>query len=504
MENIKNIFLYQPDSPLYFTRLYFWAFFLIVLLFYSFLYKKNTARNTYLFIISLFFYYKSGGYFFFLLIISTIVDYTIGLLIYGSNNNFKRKFYLIISIVVNLGLLSYYKYAYFYIEIINTLFNTHIQAVDLLAQLSNNITGSHFNISDIILPVGISFFTFQTISYSVDVYRHKTMPLRNIIDYGFYVSFFPQLVAGPIVRASEFVPQLMSKYKLSKEEFGQALFLIMQGLIKKIMISDYISINFVDRVFESPLSFSGFENLMGLYGYSLQIYCDFSGYTDIAIGIALLLGFRLPLNFNSPYKARSLTDFWHRWHISLSTWLRDYLYFPLGGNRKSKIRTNINLLITMLLGGLWHGASLKFILWGGIHGVGLIIQKFINSIFPSKKSENKFSRLLGIILTFHLVTFAWLFFRADNMETVSYMLTQIFTRFEFSIIPEFISGYYTFFFLLVTGFIIHWLPSTLKENYRGWFIQQHTMIKIVIIVIVVIAIYNFKISDLQPFIYFQF
>ena len=504
MEYLKNIFLYNQDSPLYFTRLYFWIFLLVVLLFYSFLYKKNALRNTYLFIISLFFYYKSGGFFFFLLIFSTIVDYSLGLLIYSSNNNKKRKFYLIISILTNLGLLSYYKYAYFYTEIINNIFNTNLHTVDLLAQLSNSIAGSNFNISEIILPVGISFFTFQTISYTVDVYRHKTMPLRSIIDFGFYVSFFPQLVAGPIVRASEFVPQLLNKYKLTKEEFGQALFLILQGLVKKIVISDYISINFVDRVFESPLSYTGLENLFGLYGYSLQIYCDFSGYTDIAIGVALLLGFRLPLNFNSPYKARNLTDFWHRWHISLSSWLRDYLYIPLGGNRKGKFRTNINLLITMLLGGLWHGANIRFIIWGGIHGVGLIIQKVIKSIIPLKYSDNNFMRILGLIITFHLVTFAWLFFRAKDMQTVSYMLTQIFSRFQIAILPEFITGYFKIFALLLTGYIIHWLPSSFKENYRGWFIQLPVVIKILIFIISIVIIYNFKICELQPFIYFQF
>ena len=292
-----------------------------------------------------------------------------------------RRVFILFSIISNLGILAYFKYTGFIVNTINDLLELIIKVYDFLAAFSNSHLGTSFNISNIILPVGISFFTFQSLSYTIDVYRKKMEPVRNIIDFGFYVSFFPQLVAGPIVRASEFIPQLYSEFQLAKREFSHALFLISKGLIKKIIISDFIAINFIDRVFDAPSIYSGFENLMAVYGYGLQIYCDFSGYTDIAIGVALILGFRLPVNFNSPYKAASITDFWKRWHISLSRWLKDYLYIPLGGNRKGKIRTNINLMITMLLGGLWHGASLRFIIWGGLHGIGLVINRIWNSIF---------------------------------------------------------------------------------------------------------------------------
>ncbi len=504
MDWLKQIFLYSKDSPLYFTRLYFWIFFLFVLFFFSFLYNKKKIRNAYLFLISLFFYYKSGGVFFVLLIFSTIVDYTIGSAVYKSNNPIKRKLLVALSVFVNLGLLSYYKYSYFFTDIINKLFNTNFETIDLLAKLTNDITGANLDITTIILPVGISFFTFQTISYTVDIYRNKTKPLKSIIDFGFYVSFFPQLVAGPIVRASEFVPQLIKNYKLSKSEMGQALFLIVQGLIKKIIISDYISINFIDRVFEEPLAYTGFENLMSLYGYSLQIYCDFSGYTDIAIGVGLLLGFRLPLNFNSPYKAVNLSDFWKRWHISLSSWLRDYLYIPLGGNRKGKFRTNFNLMITMLLGGLWHGANLRFVIWGGIHGIALVIQKVFKKIIPVSLSKNIIFRFLFIFITFHIVTFSWLFFRSKDMQNVTTMLRQIFYNLKLDLAPEILTGYYKIFGLMLAGFIIHWLPSKLKEKYRGWFIHTNYFIKGLIIVIVIFIIYQVSASDLQPFIYFQF
>ncbi|HIB52092.1 MAG TPA: MBOAT family protein, partial [Candidatus Marinimicrobia bacterium] len=263
------------------------------------------------------------------------------------------------------------------------------------------------------------FFTFQTISYSVDVYRGLVKPVRNILDFGFYVSFFPQLVSGPIVRAATFIPQLYKKYTLTKIQFGTAVFMILNGLIKKLFLADYIAVNFIDRVFSNPLIYTGFENLMALYGYSLQVYADFSGYTDIAIGLALLMGFQLPKNFNSPYKATNTGDFWKRWHISLSSWLKDYLYIPMGGNKSGSgfsyislfiivfiisvlsatiwvpiailsgiitvyvvgriiptfnnwVSTNINLMMTMLIGGLWHGASWNFVVWGGLKGFTLV------------------------------------------------------------------------------------------------------------------------------------
>lgn len=511
MEFLKEILLYSEDKPMLFTRLYFWVFFTILLAIYSILYKKKALRNAYLFVMSLFFYYKSGGYFFTLLIFSTIADYTLGQLIYHSRKLLNKRIYLATSIIINLGVLSYFKYSYFFTDLVNRIFNTDFEVVNLLAKWSNEMAGTSFNVSTIILPVGISFFTFQTISYTFDIYRNKVKPVNNIIDFGFYVSFFPQLVAGPIVRAAEFVPQLYQKFKLTAREFSHALFLIINGLLKKMLISDYISINFVDRVFESPLSYSGFENAMAVYGYSLQIYCDFSGYTDIAIGVALLLGFRLPINFNSPYKAVSVTEFWHRWHISLSSWLRDYLYIPLGGNKKGELRKNINILITMLLGGLWHGAHLRFIIWGGIHGIALVIHKLWKRLMkyfnPNYKQLHKQSRIgnfVSVFFTFHVVTFAWIFFRAQNMHKAKQMINQIFTKFNFDLIPQIIASYQEIFTIILMGFILHWLPDNFKEKYRGWFIKTPLIVKILIVILVVFIIYQVKEAAIQPFIYFKF
>ena len=375
MNDLINILAYSEDSPMIFTNFIFWIFFAFLLAIYSFVYKKHILRNALLFIASLYFYYKSGGYFFSLLILSMIVDYSMGLLIASGKTKLKKQVYMFISVVANLGLLSYFKYSYLFIDTTNAIFHTNFQVVNYLSLWTNQLSGSNFDVSSIILPIGISFYTFQSLSYTIDVYRGKIKPIKNIIAYGAFVTFFPQLVAGPIVRATEFLPQLYEDYKLTKQEMGHAIFLILNGLMKKMLISDFISSNFVDRIFDAPASYSGFENLMAVYGYSIQIYCDFSGYTDIAIGVALLIGFRLPINFNSPYKAQNITDFWRRWHISLSSWLRDYLYISIGGNKKGKIRTYINLMITMILGGLWHGASVRFVIWGTLHGVGLALHK---------------------------------------------------------------------------------------------------------------------------------
>ena len=547
---IKNIFLYSKETPLIFTQLYFWAFFGVVLAIYSLVYKNRAVRNAYLFLVSLFFYYKTSGFFFIILLFSTLVDFLIGKQIFKSKSEASRKWLVAVSVFVNLMVLGYFKYSYFLVENINELLGTAFTPINYFADFTNSVLHTHFEVDKILLPVGISFFTFQTISYSVDVYKGKIKPVSNILDFGFYVSFFPQLVAGPIVRASEFIPQLYQEYRLTKAQFGHALFLILNGLIKKMIIGDYIAVNFIDRVFDNPLSYSGFENLMALYGYSLQVYADFSGYTDIAIGLALLMGFRLPINFNSPYKAENVGDFWKRWHISLSTWLKDYLYIPMGGNKKGtwftyialtfilsfvillsgklflayifagiiivlillsrlspvvrkKIDTNINLMITMLLGGLWHGASWQFVIWGGLNGLGLVIYKYWKRISPFQKS-NWIGHFVGVFITFNFITFTRIWFRGESMDVTSNILHQLTYQFSIKLIPDILIGFkYVFLFMLV-GYIIHWLPSKLKETYRGWFIGLNLWLKAFVVIIVVFILYQTRTADIQPFIYFQF
>ena len=550
-EYLKHIFLYNSDNPFIFTKIGFWIFFAVILAVYSVLYKNRAVRNAYLFFASLFFYYKTSGLFLFILIFSTLTDFFIGKKIYKSQKPINKKLFLALSITINLLILTYFKYTNFFVDNINIILGTDFKPINIFADLTNILTGSHFEINKILLPVGISFYTFQTISYSIDIYRNKVKPVTNILDFGFYVSFFPQLVAGPIVRAAEFIPQLYQKYNLTKQEFGHALFLILNGLIKKIIIGDFIAVNFIDRVFSNPLSYSGFENIMSLYGYSLQVYADFSGYTDIAIGIALIMGFKLPLNFNSPYKARNVGEFWKRWHISLSSWLKDYLYIPMGGNRKGSVftyisliflflfvlilignlkitliiiaiiisivalafifprfkkfvNTNINLMATMLLGGLWHGASWQFLTWGGLNGLGLVVYKLWKRISPWEGKNNILLRFWTIFLTFNFITFTRIWFRGKTPEVSKNMLIQIFTDTDYSKVPSIISNYWFVFLLMIIGFVIHWLPSNFKEYYRGWFIKSPMYVKLFITAEVIMLIYQFQTSELYPFIYFQF
>jgi alginate O-acetyltransferase complex protein AlgI len=499
-----SIIDFNPDKPFVFTSGAFWIFFLFVLAGYSIVYKKLVLRNIYLFLLSLFFYYKAGGLFLFILIFITVIDFSCGLLIYKSRRKAGSKFFVLLSIISNLGLLGYFKYTGFFIKTINLIFGTQLKVYDLLSAFSNSIFGTHFDLTYIILPVGISFFTFQSLSYTIDVYRKKMEPVRNIIDFGFYVSFFPHLVAGPIVRASVFIPQIYQEFRLSRHEFSHALYMISKGLIKKIIISNFIALNLVDRVFDAPSIYSGFENLLAIYGYGLQIYCDFSGYTDIAIGVALILGFRLPVNFNSPYKARSITDFWKRWHISLSQWLRDYLYISLGGNRKGKIRTYLNLMITMLLGGLWHGASLKFIIWGGLHGIGLVINKIWDSIFKSRYRKRWIGRAFAVFITFQFVSFCWIFFRASDLDSVKIMLKQIFENFSPGSYMTVLPAYSNALILMAVAYIIHFLPEKTKESYRGLFIKIPLVAQIAVIMVVAILLFQMRTTEVMPFIYFRF
>ncbi|MDR1436807.1 MAG: MBOAT family protein, partial [Candidatus Symbiothrix sp.] len=310
IELLKNIFSFDSDSPLLFTQFYFWAFFALVFAGFALLQNKILLRNAFLFFVSLFFYFKTSGLFVLILIFATVYNFYQAQWIFASRSEKKRKVNMCIGLIVNLFVLCYFKYAYFFADVANNVFGIHLTVFDAFAWIGNTLSGEErFDISNILLPVGISFYTFQNISYLMDVLRKRIEPVKDILNFGFYVGFFPQLVAGPIVRANEFVPQIYKKYFLSRKQFGIALFWIMNGLAKKIILSDYIAVNFIDRVFENPVLFSGFENLVALFAYSLQVYADFSGYTDIAIGVAMLMGFYLPKNFDSPYKATNPGNF---------------------------------------------------------------------------------------------------------------------------------------------------------------------------------------------------
>ena len=488
---IIDLFLYHPKEPILFSSGLFLFLFTGFLGIYFLVHKEHRLKTTFVTLFSLYFYYKSSGVYFLILVGSTVVDYLLANAIYKTEKKSHQKIILIISLLINLGMLAYFKYTNFF--------------YDIFCQLQHQ----PFKAFDIFLPVGVSFFTFQSLSYTLDIYRGNLKPVKNILDYAFFVSFFPQLVAGPIVRAVDFIPQIFKPIKVTNEMIGKAVFLIACGLIKKTIIADYISANFVDRIFENPTLYTGLENLFGTYGYALQIYCDFSGYSDMAIGIALLMGFHFNINFNSPYQSKNITEFWRRWHISLSTWLKDYLYISLGGNRKGKFRTYLNLFITMLVGGLWHGAGFRYILWGGMHGIALAGHKVFITIFPSMKEDQKnitgrFFSIIGTILTFHFVCLCWIFFRAENVGIATQMLNQMMFHFHGNIFPSFMIGYRLVLIIMLIGFILHFIPEEIEKKAQQLVIKMPLIMQFCFFILVIILVVQFKSSEIQPFIYFQF
>ena len=345
-------------------------------------------------------------------------------------------------------------------------------------------------------------------SYTIDLYRGTIKPLDRYVDYLFYLSFFPQIVAGPIVRASTFLPQIRRPLNITREMFGWGVGLIIIGLIKKAIISDYISLNFVDRVFADPSLYSGVESLAAIYGYALQIYCDFSGYSDMAIGLALLLGFRFPKNFDAPYKSATITEFWRRWHISLSSWLRDYLYISLGGNRRGRVRQYVNLLLTMVLGGLWHGAAVRFVLWGTLHGVALALHKVWLTVVPRAKmlgsDMHPLWRVVGVVFTFHVVCLGWLLFRASDMANFWAILSNITHNFDLSVLPQFVGGYRAVVLLVVVGYAMHYLPSRWCEALHRRVATSSFVVQALLLTATIWLVMQVKSTDIQPFIYFQF
>lgn len=554
---VIEYFSYQPERPMIFSSALFLTLFLAFYALYLSVKDKVVWRNIYVLFFSLYFYYLSSGWYFVLLLFSSIVDFALGHFIANAATQNRKKIFLWLSISVNLGLLFYFKYTNFFLASMNDIF------------------GSNFALQKIFLPVGISFYTFQTLSYSIDVYRGKITPLTAYVkdaksllaqfgNFAFFVSFFPQLVAGPIVRAADFLPQLLRPSVLTRQQMSQGFWLIIGGLFKKAIISDYISVNFVDRVFAEPAKYSGLENLFAVYGYAVQIYCDFSGYSDMAIGLALLLGFTLPENFRKPYQSASIREFWQRWHISLSSWLRDYLYISLGGNRKGNIRTYINLMLTMLLGGLWHGASWVFIVWGALHGMALAVDRWLSQQLKWAKLEStrilliigviqlvsqlvimmRFAnydpylyqvlstsnmwivlvfggiyglgrllnnRVAAVVMTFHFVAFCWVFFRAGAlhatmppMDIFNAVLGQILSNFQPELWPQFWAGYYRVILLIALGFALHTLPLQWDKWGEQQFAKQPLVVQGIALGIAIWLVIQVSNADVVPFIYFQF
>ena len=383
-----------------FNSFQFLIFFICVLTLNAALYRRAKGRNVLLLASSYAFYMSWNWKYAGLIALSTLVDYALGLRLAGEDRQARRRMLLVVSLTMNLGLLGLFKYYNFFADATG----------DLLRPLGLDLSLPHHSF---LLPVGISFYTFQTLSYTIDLYRRAIPCERNLTRFALFVSFFPQLVAGPIVRAKDFLPQLRRGPRVTDERFNGGLRRIFRGLLKKVVIADLLASLGVDAVFANPADFSSLDLLCALYGYAFQIYNDFSGYSDIAIGAALMLGFDIPENFKRPYMAANMREFWRRWHISLSTWLRDYLYIPLGGSRGSRSRTHANLFATMLLGGLWHGAALNFVLWGAWHGGLLALTPRRTAV--AKQNPGLRTTILRRLLCFHLVLVGWLLFRIEDL-----------------------------------------------------------------------------------------
>ena len=381
--------------------------------------RRPEARKLLLLVASYFFYGYWDWRFMALLAASSTINYVAGSLIAGTAQDATRKTVLVVAVTLNLAILGFFKYFGFFLGTLG----------DLLAAAGLERDMPFLRI---VLPVGISFFTFQGISYVADVYRGEVERAKSPLDLFLYISFFPQLVAGPIVRAAWFLPQLGEVPELTRRALCFGLCLILLGLFKKMVIANYLATELVDGVFIDPGGYSSLELLIAIYGYAVQIYCDFSGYSDIAIGVAALLGYRFHRNFDRPYRSRTLQEFWRRWHISLSQWLRDYLYKPLGGSRNGRFATYRNLLITMLLGGVWHGAAWTFIVWGAIHGGALAIERALRELRPDNGSAAGGGVLplvrgmVQVVLTFHIVCLAWIFFRAEDFASAFVYLGTLF------------------------------------------------------------------------------
>lgn len=554
MKDILNILFYSQNEPLLFTHLFFWIFLLVVLLFYSFLYnlqgKNYQWKILFLLLVSFYFYYKTSGVFIILLWYVIIADYFIGKKINQSSNSKIKKWWLALSICNSLMLLGYFKYSQFIVESVNQLFHTSYSYVNYFSIFSNTFFNTHFDIDKLIFPVGISFFLFQTMSYVIDIYQQKTQPVRSIIDYGFYVCFFPHLVAGPIVKAHDFIYQIYLPYQLTIEEFKQAWWLIMKGLSKKI-IADFLAIQMIDKIFDNPNYFTAYENFLAIIGYSYQVYADFSGYTDIAIGVALLFGYRLKRNFNYPYKAQSPSEFWQRWHISLSSWLKEYLYIPLGGNRgatwasyfvlciilvfmlllfgnwwilgifalvflamiglsrwSEKFRRwferDVNIMVTMLLGGLWHGSSWLFVIWGGLNGLAVVLHKQWENISPFKNTNNRVVKFILMLLTLLFISFTRIFFRCPTLENAMKMIDKLFSQWKADYLWSISWHYKETLILLVLMYFIHWMPELWREKLYQSIYKIPVYLLVPLTCLIVIVLYQLMSAESKPFIYFQF
>jgi D-alanyl-lipoteichoic acid acyltransferase DltB (MBOAT superfamily) len=480
-----------------FNSLDFAIFFPLVFIFYWIVSKNLTARNVLILVSSYVFYGWWDWRFLSLIIISSLIDYFVGKKIYDTDSKRKKRQLLLVSLVVNLGFLLYFKYANFFIDTF----------VDSFALFGKELEVSTLNI---ILPVGISFYTFQTLSYTIDIYRGQLKPTTNPLAFFSFVAFFPQLVAGPIERASHLLPQFYKTYKFNYGQVKSGLLLMAFGLFKKMVIADRAAI-LVNQVYNNPSDYHGYEVVIATVLFAFQIYCDFSGYSDIAIGAARTMGFDLMKNFDSPYFSKSITEFWRRWHISLSTWFRDYVYIPLGGSRKGKYRTYFNLFAVFLISGLWHGAAMTFVIWGAIHGTIIVIEKALGGLRQKMftRKGHPLSYLIGIPITFTIVCFAWIFFRANSfmdaktiVKQASESVPSINSIYDLGLPNHEFKLLFVAILLLLLFEIIHKRFNALKVLNKIILPVRWVAYLLIVFSVLIFGIYGE--DTLQEFIYFQF
>ena len=481
---LQDLFRFIPGKALDFIGVEFLLLFIVF--FFVYIWLKRSSRGAMLVWVisfSLFFFYKFNGWLMLLLPATALLNF--GVVEWMRRVQRGKKWLLSLAIIADLGILAYFKYAGFIVN-------------DLLGVLWKG----NFSIGDIAAPIGISFYTFQAINYAVDVYRGKYKGRPTLLEYLFYLSFFPLLLAGPITRAETLLPQLRRNVMSTKRDIWGGMFLILSGLVKKGIIADYLA-QYNNFVFDSPSTYSGVECFLAAIGYTIQIYYDFSGYSDLSIGIASLMGFTLRENFRMPYRSLNLTDFWRRWHISLSSWFRDYLYIPLGGNRKGKFRMLLNNFITMVVAGLWHGASWMFIIWGALHGLGLVIHKLCKGWLG--KIPDKFPvKALSWLLTISFVMLAWVFFRAGSLEDARTILGKIFTDFDVRVFGSFAQTRPLLLALMGVAIALSCFSPRWWSRVKVRFIYAPWPVKFILLLLVVQLILQTRTGEVQPFIYFQF
>ena len=430
-----------------------------------------------------------------IIFVGSTLDYFIGRRLGQTESPAARRALLLVSVVYYLGVLALFKYFNFAVDSVSTL----------LGWAGLHVSPTHLRL---VLPFGISFFTFETMSYTIDVYRREIPPCERYLDYLLFVSFFPHLVAGPIVRPKTMLPQLAAEPVASDAMKAAGLFQIATGLCKKIVIGDTLGLNLVNRVFDNPERYSSLEVLVAVYAYAIKIYADFSGYTDVAIGSAKLFGYELPQNFDAPYTSASLQEFWRRWHISLSSWLRDYLYISLGGNRDSAWKTYRNLMLTMVLGGLWHGASWNFVIWGALHGGALAVNRMWSRLPPSTPRRAgtaaprwnvSIGHIIAVAATFHFVCFAWIFFRAPSFAHATLMLGRM-SKLTFdapNLAPKVLA-------VLALGLVTHFLPRRRLDGLRGLFVASPAVVQGAALALCAYLLHFASGAKTEPFIYGQF